>query len=876
MNDRNSKNGAPVPGNVTDEVAFHLEMRTKELVDQGMDPEAARAEARRRFGDIREVTDATQREDLTGRDSERRIEFFGELRQDLAIGARRLVKAPGFSSLAILILALGIGANSAIFSVLNAVVLQHLPYPEPDRLVQIWESAPERGWDYFALSEPNYVDFRDNNEAFEYPADVAFGNQTLSLHGEAIRLDGRRVSVQFFDTLGIYPTLGRAFSAEEDELGNESRVVILGDGLWRSRFGEDPDVVGTSVLMNDAAFAVIGVMPRGNFLFDDADVFVPLRAGMNEMRSDHQMSALGRLMPSVTVEQAEADLDAVAAQLAIDYPDSNKGFDTQVDSLYDSIVPQELRTAMYILVGAVGLVLLIACANLSSLLLARATARSREIAIYAALGASRGRIIRQMLTETTLLALLGGVLGTVLAFRGVGWFRALDPGRLPRFETLAVDGTVLLFALGATLTTALLAGLLPAWHAAGSDPGDALKAGGRGTSATAGTRRARQALLMAEVALSIVLLAGAGLLIRSFLHVQSIDPGLDSRPVLTLGINMSFDTEEQYMALSGQFSEMLAQVEAVPGVLSAATISGLPFGGGNTSMDMIVEGRDHGDNYPSAFWRLASPDYFETLGVPLLKGRKFHAEEGDPEHVAIISESMATSLWPGEDPIGKRFLGWRDPERLKTVIGVVGDVRERSLESEAMNIVYMPHLQMTFWPNMYFVVRTDGDPAALAPSVRAAIGEIAPDRPVTDLRPLSDVLDDTLGPRRFNTSLLLCFAAVALALAAAGVYGVMAYSVAQRTSEIGIRMAMGAHAGHVVRMVVAQGMAVVGGGIAVGVVVAILATRLLASLLFGVSPFDLLSLGGAALFLALVALIACAIPALRATRVSPTEALRNA
>ena len=291
---------------------------------------------------------------------------------------------------------------------------------------------------------------------------------------------------------------------------------------------------------------------------------------------------------------------------------------------------------------------------------------------------------------------------------------------------------------------------------------------------------------------------------------------------------------------------------------------------------MIVEGRDHGDNYPSAFWRLASPDYFETLGIPLLKGRKFLAEEGDAQHVAIISESMATALWPGEDPIGQRFLGWRDPERIKTVIGVVGDVRERSLESEAMNIVYMPHLQMTFWPNMYFVVRTDGDPAALAPSVRAAISEVVPGRPVTDIRPLTAVLDDTLGPRRFNTSLLLCFAAVALTLAAAGVYGVMAYSVAQRTSEIGIRMAMGAHASHVLRMVVTQGMAVVGGGIAIGLVTAILATRLLASMLFGVDPFDVLSLAGAVLFLALVALVACAVPALRATRVSPTEALREA
>jgi len=875
MNEKISKNGSPVPGNVTDEVAFHLEMRTKELVDQGMDPAEARAEARRRFGDVREVTDATHREDLTGRNNERRVEFFGEVRQDLTIGLRRLIKAPGFSLLAILILALGIGANSAIFSVLNAVVLQPLPYAEPDRLVQVWESDPQRGWDYFAVSELNYVDFRDNNEAFEGLAAVGFDSYNMSVDGEAIRLDGRRVSLEFFSTLGIQPSLGRAFTADEDAIDAESRVAILGDSLWRNRFGEDPDVIGTSILVNDTAITVIGVMPRGNFFFDDAEIFFPLRAGENDNRGDHRLAVLGRLHEGVTVEQGEADLDSVAAQLEIDYPDSNKGFDTRVSSLYDAIVEEDLRQALYVLVGAVGMVLLIACANLSSLLLARATARHREIAIYAALGASRGRIVRQMLTETTLLALVGGALGVLLAFRGMDWFRALDPGRLPRFETLAVDGTVLLFALGATLLTALLAGLLPAWQAASCDPQDALKDSGRGTSSSVRTRRARQALLAAEVALSIVLLAGAALLIRSFLEVQSIDPGLDAEAVLTLAINMPGSTMEEFEAMPGQYREMLAQAESVPGVLAAATISGLPFGGGATSMDMVVDGRDHGENYPSAYWRLASPDYFEALGIPLLKGRKFYDEEGDARAIAIISESMATSLWPDQDPIGQRFLAWRDPERIKTVIGVVGDVRERSLESEAMNIVYMPHLQMAGWANMYFVVRTDGDPAALAPSVRAAIGQVVPDRPLTDVRPLSDVLDDTLGARRFNTSLLLCFAAVALLLAAAGVYGVMAYSVAQRTSEIGIRMAMGAGGTQVVRMVVKQGMAVVGVGIAVGVLAALGTTRLLASMLFGVSPFDLLSLGSAAVFLTVVALIACALPAVRATRISPTEALRD-
>ncbi|NKB87075.1 MAG: FtsX-like permease family protein [Acidobacteria bacterium] len=869
------------PGNVSDEVAFHLEMRTRELIEQGMDPAEARAEARRKFGDVREVTAATLREDDVARKSERRWEFLGELRQDVQVGFRRLIKAPGFSALAILILALGIGANSAIFSVLNTVVLQPLPYEDPGQMVQVWESSPARGWDFFSVSELNYIDFRDANETFAALTAIGFGDfnagsYTLQIDDEYVVLDGRRVSVEFFDVLGVQPRLGRVFTEAEDTLGNESRLAILGDRLWRNRFGADEGVLGESIIMNDEAFTVVGVMPPGHFFFDDADVYTPMRPGMNENRSDHRLVILGRMHDGVTVEQAEADLDAVAAQLAVDYPDSNGGWDTRTQGLYDSIVSSRLRESLWVVAVAVGMVLLIACANLSSLLLARATARQREIAIYGALGAGRARIIRQMLTETTLLALIGGAAGTALAFRAVGWFRALDPGRLPRFETLAVDGAVLAFALGATMLTAILAGLLPAWHATSGDPQEALKDGGRGASANAGTRRLRHLLLGAEVALSIVLLVGAGLLIRSLWSVQAIDPGLESDPVLTFRINMPFDGGEQYNQVNAQFRQMLDEIQALPGVTSAATISGLPFGGGATSMDMQVEGVDHGENFPSAFWRLASPDYFETMGIPLVKGRNFLPEEADGRNLAIISESMANALWPDQDPIGKRFFGWRDPERQKTVIGVVGDVRERNLETEATNLIYMPHLQMSWWSNMYFVIKTDGVPSDLAPSVRATVTSIVPDQPILEVLPLRTIVEDSLGPRRFNASLLMCFAALALVLAAAGVYGVMAYSVAQRTNEIGIRMAIGAGTGNVLGMVVRQGMGVVAAGVIVGTVASIGAARQLASMLFGVETFDPLSLTGAVVFLSAVALVACVVPALRATRVHPTEALRDA
>jgi len=880
MSEDRERDRRPLPGSIDDEVAFHLQMRTRELIEEGMDPADARVEALRRFGDIGVVTSAARHQDRAARSRIRRRDLLGEVAQDVRIGLRRMLQAPGFSTVAVLIIALGVGANAAIFSVLNTVVLQPLPYPESDRLVEVWESSPSRGWDRFSVSQLNYRDFRDHSDAFKSLAAVDFrtydgADMSTLVDGEAIRLAGRWISVQFFDTFGIYPILGRAFSPAEDEVGNESRIVLLGERFWRDRLGADVGVVNDKIVLNDEPYVVLGVMPAGSFYFDDADVYLPLRPGTNDSRSDHRLDVFGRLKPGVTMQQAEADLDAIAAQLAADYPDSNDGWDTTTLSLYDTLVPVDLRTAMYVLIAAGGTVLLIACANLSSLLVARATSRHRELAIYSALGASRGRIVRQMLIETTLLALAGGAVGTALAVRGVGWFRVLDPGRLPRFDSLAIDPRVLLYALGATALTAVLAGLLPAWQSSRYEPVEALKGGGRGMSSGARARRLRQALLVAEIALAIVLLAGASLLIRSLLRVQAVDPGLDPGPVLTAAINMPFATEQEYDRLPGLYRQMLANIEALPGVRAAATISGLPFGGGATSMDIQVVGRDHDGNYPAAFWRLASPHYFDVMGIPLLKGRTFYDVEEDARHVAIISESMADALWPGEDPIGKRFQGWRDPDREKTVVGVVGDVRERDLETRARNMVYMPHLQMVWWSSMYIVARTDGDPVRFAGSVREAVRAVVPDRPVTDIRPLADVLADTLGPRRFNTMLLLCFAAVALVLAAAGVYGVMTYVVAQRRPEIGIRVAMGARANDVAAMVIRQGMAVVGLGAAIGLVAAVGTSRFLASMLFGVTPFDLWSLAGTTVFLTLIALLACALPAVRAARVDPTVILRE-
>ncbi len=869
----------PTPGNIDDEVSFHLEMRARELSDQGLDPEQARQEAQRRFGDEKRVkSDCARIDDISARSS-RRGELLGEIRQDVTHGLRRLIKAPTFSLLAILILALGIGANTAIFSVLNAVVLRPLPYPEPDRMVQVWESSPSRGWDFFAMSELNYVDYRAATDSFDQLAALGFGSFNLGGNGEIERVNAHRVSIDYFAALGAQPMMGRAFTQEEDAVGDESRVALLGHGLWQRRFAADPDILGKEIILDDAASTVIGVMPPGHLWIDELDLFVPLRPGTNTNRGDHRLAIIGRLRDGLSPQQAETDLDAIAARLAMEYPEDNRGFDTRLMPLYDSIVPTEVRQALYILLGAVSLVLLIACANLSNLLLARATSRSREIAVYVALGASRGRVLRQFLTEAALLSTIGAATGTLLAFQVVAWFRAVDPARVPRFDTLQIDASVLLFTLGVALFTGLLAGIVPAWQAAASDPQEALKEGGRGASGSRRTQRTRQLLLVAEVALSIVLLAGAGLLMRSFWQVQSIDPGFRTDNVLSLAIFNPVESMEDFERIPQEYRELLEAIEAIPGVEQAGGTTGLPFGGGDTSMDFFRADADPDPDggVPAAGWRLITPGYFETLGMPLVRGRWFDPSDGEEaQHHVVITQSMAKQHWPGEDPLGKRFLAWRDPKRVKTIIGVVGDIRERSLETEARHIVYMPFMQNPGWANMFIVVRAAGDPSSVAADVRTTTGRLLPGKPVSDMRPMAAVLDDTMAARRFNTVLLFLFATVALVLAAVGVYGVMAYSVEQRTPEIGIRMAMGAGAPQVLGMVVRQGMRGVLAGVVVGTLTALVTTRLMASLLYGIEPLDPLSLGVAILFLVAVALLACAFPALRATRVDPVEALREA
>lgn len=873
MNDRR------VDSDIDDELRHHLEERAREIEQQeGLSPERARVEAQRRFGNVEAFRRQLKRIDSSDERQRHLAWVLGAIRQDLAVGFRRLVRSPGFAAVAVLTLALGIGATSAIFSVLNAIVLQPLNFHEPERLAQIWESSPGRGWDYFAMSQPNYVDYRDTNGSFDSFAALGFRTFNLTGVDEPERLTAFMVSANFFATLGVEPVLGRTFTPDEDAVGSGARVVVASHDFWQGTLGGDPDVVGRTLQLNGEDYEVVGVAPDRSPWFFQIELFVPLRADPNANRSDHRLSIFGRLADGVSVEQAEADLDTIAARLAEEYPDSNVGFDTRVSSLHDAIVPQEVRDALLILLGAVTFVLLIACANLSNLLLARATSRQREIAIYGALGASRGRIVGQLLTESLLLGGLGGSLGVFLAWQGVDLFRSLDIDALPRFETIQLDGTVLGFALAVSLLAGIVSGLTPAWQVARGDLQGVLNESGRSVSGGRRSALARQTLMIAEVALSIVLVAGAMLLMRSLWQVQEIDPGLDVDRVLTAAVNFPVRPDVQRGEIGTFYRGLLEELDAVPGVESAAAISGLPFGGGATSMDYVLEGEDLNPEggAPSAFWRLISPDYFETVGMPLLRGRAFTDSDGvDAPNIAIISESMAERSWPGENPVGKRFHGWRDGDRTMEVVGVVADVRERNLETEAIGIVYMPFYRNDFWPDMYVLARSANDPADIATGVRTTIGEYAPDVPVQHLRSMRAVMNDTLSGRRFSTALIGVFAAVALLLAAAGVYGVMAYSVAQRSNEIGMRMAMGARTGQVVGLILAQGMRVVLIGGLLGVVMAFGLTRLMSSMLYGVQPADPASFAVASLFLVAVALIACAVPALRAARVDPVRTLRN-
>jgi putative ABC transport system permease protein len=795
---------------------------------------------------------------------------------DLRYGLRLLRQRPGFTAVAILTLAIGTGANTAIFSVVNSVLIRPLPYEDPDRLTMVWQDltridGPEREW----ATPDNFFDWRDQNEVFEGMFALGGWGPTLSGMGGPEQLNGAVASFDALTLLGVEPILGRTFRPEEDTAASEL-VVVVSHSLWQRRFAGDRDVLGRTITLDTQPATIVGVLPAGfDFpIIRDPEILAPLRIDRTNAcgRGCYTLRVIARLKSDVTFERAQADMDAIAARLEQDYPDENGGVGIRLVPLHEQVVGP-WRAALLVLLGSVGLVLLIACANVANLLLARATDREHELATRVALGASRARLLRQLLTESLMLAALGAAFGLVLGQWGVDLLVSLVPESVPRFQSVSVDGPTLAVTSAVAVISGLAFGLLPGLRASSPSLQRSLKAGGRGAAA-GGHRRFRDTLVVVEVALALTLLVGAGLLMRSFASLVRVDPGFDADNVLVSQLNLVGAGYDEAIERVSFVDRLLTRVRAMPGVEGAGVVYALPLGGADADANFTIEGRTppRPQQEPVAWYRPVSHDYFETMKMRLARGRWFEAtDEAEATPVVLINEAAAERYWPDEDPLRSRV---RIGGSLRQVVGVVADTRHFGLDQAPRPAMYFPYPQLPLrFTNL--VVRTEGEPTALTPSVRRAVAEIDPTLALANVASMREVLSDTVAAPRVITTLLAVFALSALALAAIGLYGVMSYTVGQRRQEIGIRMALGAKAGDVVRWVVGHGMLLLVIGAALGLTFSLALSRFLESLLFGISATDPTTFLVGAVVLAAVALVACYVPGRRAASVDPVVALRH-
>jgi predicted permease len=858
-----------------EEMRFHLEMKAEENLAAGISPEEARYAAQRQFGNQTLLQEVSR--DMWG------FRSLETLAQDLRYGLRMMFKNPGFTAVAVLTLTLGIGANTAIFSVVNAVLLKPLPYAQPGQLVQVWE-ARQPGKPNGSVSPGAFTDWKEGNTTLEALSLVDETEMNLTGEGQPESVRGLMVSASYLQILRLQPALGRGFLHNEEGQGRDNKVVVIAHALWQRRFGADPSVIGRAIRLNGEPHTVVGVLPPKAALSgwlnlsDDRQFLIPFAFDSDispTSRVDHRFTVVARLKPAVTLEQAQIELTAIKQRLQALYPKWKENWGVMLVPLHEQVTGK-VKPTLLVLMGAVGFVLLIACANVANLLLAKAASRQKEMVIRAALGASRWRIIRQVLTESSLLALFGGLLGIGLAYWGVEALSRWSGDALPQVEEIALDARVLVFSLLVSVVTGILFGLVPALQVSALSLNHTLKEGGRSSTMDL-QGRVRGGLIVAEVALALTLLIGAGLLVRSLFGLLNVDPGFNPRNTLVMDVpapTAKFPSDDDRARFLQQICE---RVESLPGVEAAGMTSNLPMMGWSSDTFVKVLGRP---NQPepgySARYGSAAGHYFSAQGIPLLRGRDFSDRDNSRSAppVIVINEALANKIFPNEDPLGKRLRFWNYQGRDLDweIVGIVGNVRQNQLDDSRMDRLYLPAVSLPASGSL--VVRGTAPPLGLSESIRKEILKLDPEQPVSNIRTMEQAISRSLSDRRFALTLLGMFAVTALGLAGIGLYGVMAYAVTQRTHEIGIRVALGAERRDVLRLVVGQGLKLVLMGLGLGLAGALALTRFLKALLFGVSPTDPLTFALITVLLTAVALLACWIPARRATKVDPMTALR--